>query len=156
MTESLAARKNFFFTGPRSSGLALPGSLAVIAVTTGASYINLSLLYAGSGNPTTPSGSQIQGALNQFISVYADTANVGIVLGVTAAQVSGSSAPSLTGAGSVSSGVYTPVANNTECWVIPAGTFVRFSPMLTQDLFMGFVGSTNGYIRIYQSSASNA
>ena len=87
------------------------------------------------------------GAVNSFVTIYADAADVGIVAGLTAALVTGANVPSLTAAGKGT--LNAPVAG--LCMVIKAGTWERF--LVTSDRpWLGFIGSGAGYIRIFQDS----
>jgi hypothetical protein len=162
MSLSLPARRYFFRTGPRASQLAIPGSIAVLPVTTSASYLNLALLYTQSPGSTLPAGAalnssfsdQQNGVQGTRVVLYADGADVGIILGALSGDVSGANAPVLATQGTLVGGAYTSAAGT--CWRIPAGTTFEFEPVLTQDFFLGFVGSTSGSLRVFQVSGSNA
>lgn len=169
-----AARQSFFASPPRAAQLGVPGGIIAITVSTTASYIELDTLFpqlpsAGVSNtvPATNSAytSQLNGACDQFISITATSATVGVVFGPTAASVTtaGSlyNAPALAVVGTVSGGAYTlPAASSGSpgivCLPIPAGTTVRFRITSYQDKFMGFVGSGAGTLYLYQSSQSDA
>jgi hypothetical protein len=156
MTLSLSAKKNLFLSPPRAAGI---GQVLAVSVSSTASYVNLGALFqpaAGgqSGAQTQGSSGVVVGVLDNYISIYADGAELGVVFGLTAAAVSGANAPALATAGSLLAGVYTPPAT-PACWGIATGTWQRFLAQLTQDLFMGFVASGAGTMRLYQSSPPN-
>ena len=166
-TFPLSARKYFFRTPPRSSALAMPGSVAVVAVSGSATYIDLVALDQQSGAQNSPLTSSQDGCLDQYVTVFAVTATVGIVTGNTVAIVTGANAPSLTGAGTLTSGAYTP--SGTECLPIPPGTSFSFIPQGglgpittgTQgtgpiDRYLGIIGSGAGYCGVFISSAMGA
>ena len=159
MSLSLPARRYFARTGPRASQLSLPGSIVVLPLTTSAAYVNLQTLWAQVPNQNTNSSSfadQVNGVQGTRICMRALTANAGIILGKTVADVTSANVPVIANQGTVSGGVYTGAAGN--CWVMLAtDTFVfEFEPVLGQDVFLGYIGSTNGSLQIYQCSQSNA
>lgn len=152
MSLPIAARQYFAATPPRAHGAALPGECVVLATGTVASYLELDTLFAAAsplvGNLNFP------GAVNQFVEFFADTADLGIVFGPTAASVSSSNAPVLTQDGTVTTGAYTGHAGT--CYRIVAGTSKKWLLQLGVDLFVGFVGSTTGQLRLYVASMPNA
>lgn len=158
---SIEVRKWAAETPPRAYGSAGPvGQTIVLQTTTTASYVSLAaatfgLTYSAEyvqqvSGTNAPTGQPV-GLVGCFVTVYADTANVGIIFGQTAASVSGFNAPNLASFGTVANGVYTGVAGT--CAVIPAGMSKRYLTQIGQDLFLGFVGASAGLIRINQSSA---
>lgn len=154
------ARQYFFATPPRVGQLAVPGSMVRIAVTTGAAVINLSTLWpqdsvTGAPGNNTAYGMQLAGVCDQRIIVTAVTANLGIVTGKAIGDVTGANAPSLSAAGTVDgNGNYTNALGT--CATLLSGQAAPFRPTSFQDLFLGFVGSTSGFIEIYQISHSDS
>ena len=158
MSLPISARQYFARLGPRASQLAIPGSVVTIAVTTGASLINLSTTYPQAGNVLNSLGQALAGLSGQRLVLQADGADLGIILGVAAADVTSTNAPSLTAHGSVDgSGMYTPAAGS--CFRVFAGTTIEFVPDLNlskpSDIFLGFIGSASGYLRMFQVSHPN-
>lgn len=170
-----AARQFFFQSPPRAAQLGVPGGVVSITVSTTASYIELDTLFpqlpsAGVSASVAASNNaymtQQNGCCDQFISVYAASATIGIIFGPTAASVTtaGSlyNAPNLSVVGTVSSGAYTlPAASSgspgISCLPIPPGIApIRFRITTLQDKFMGFVGSGAGILYLYQSSQSDS
>ena len=117
MSLSVSAKKNLFLSPPRAAGI---GQVLAVSVSATASYVNLSTLFqpaAGgqSGAQTQGSSGVVVGVLDNYISIYADGAELGVVFGLTAAAVSGANAPALATVGSLSAGAYTPPAT-PACW----------------------------------------
>lgn len=155
-------RKNLWISPPRAYGAAGPvGQVIVCQTTTTAAYLELdSTTFGLSYNYDSPMNAQgtnapagsPQGLMGCCVTIYAETTDLGVVFGQTAAEVNGSSiSPALATYGSVAAGVYTAVAQT--CWRIPAGTSQRFLTQIGVDKFLGWVAAGNGLIRIYQSSA---
>jgi hypothetical protein len=158
--DSIEVRKFSYLSPPRAFGAAgPPGQVMVIPVTTAAAYLSLSgstfgVQYAA-GLPqnvtgvNAPAGAP-QGLMGVYITIFADGADLGIIVGSTAALVSAGNAPVLANAGSVTAGVYTGTAGT--CHRIISGTERRYLTQIGQDIFLGYVGSTTGNMRIFQSS----
>ncbi len=138
--------------------LPIAGQVAVVPVTTSA--IGLDLASIGGPSPGNPENAAVnandpaaQGLLNAYITLYADTADVGLIASDMFAKVTGAAAPVLANAGSVnsSSGAYTPNISAGECIRILAGTSIRVRPTVATR-YLGLVGSTTGKLRISLSS----
>ena len=141
----------FAICPPRASNKGQVGGMVAVAVTTGTGVIDLTKLLAQAKNLATNGGRQAGGVVGQFITIEADGADVGIVFGKAIADVTGGNAPSLTAVGTVdASGIYTDAAG--ICFRIPSGQNISVRPQLKTDLFLGFVGSAAGFLRIFQSS----
>lgn len=148
-------RQNWSVSPPRAhQSPVVVGESMVLATSTTASALDLGS--APVPSPPTSGGSaqssQLQGAVGHYITVFADTADVGLIFGPSLASVTAGNAPALASNGSVTSGVYTP--GTGTCHRIPAGQERRFQLLMGQDRFMGFVGSAAGQMRVYQSSPS--
>jgi hypothetical protein len=156
MSFSLPARRYFARGGPRASQLAIPGSVVSLPVTAGASYINLQALFAQvpTQNNYSNFSDEINGVQGQGIVLQAVTATVGLIVGKAVGDVTGANAPVLATQGTLTAGVYTPVAGT--CWQLAPGATIEFEPALTQDFFLGFVGSGSGSLLLFQCSLSNA
>ena len=153
MTESLVARQYLNVTPPRA-GINIVGEPAAFAVTTTAGALDLRSISNPATDLSNVNKSQRNGAVGQYITIFADGADLGLVFGKTFASVSSANVPALATVGTVdgSTGVYTGVVKT--CIRVPSGTFYDVNPT-TEDLFMGFVGSTTGVCRVWQSSPSN-
>jgi hypothetical protein len=161
---SKALVQSLILTPPRAYGTAGPfGQIVVIAVTTAAVYLDLRSLTFGleyspyasinnAGNGAPPAGPV--GAVGSYVCIYADQCDLGVILGPTAASVSGPNAPILNNVGSLgSNGIYLGAAGT--CYRIPSTAFneePRWRLQVGQDNFVGIVGSANGFARIYVSS----
>jgi hypothetical protein len=150
----------YFRTPPRASQLAVPGSIVVVPVSTAPGYLNLSLLWP-QGLDLTPDGAaassvyndQVNGVQGYRIGIYADGADIGIITGRVAADVTGGNAPVLATAGSVTAGVYTGAAG--ACWrLVNGATQFEVIPTIFQDVILGYVGSASGNMRLFQISGS--
>ena len=152
-----ATSQYFARTPPRASQLAAPGSVAPIAVSVAAGALNLSTTFVQAAGPSSW-GTQTNGLCGTRLILEADGADIGIACATNAADVTGANAPSLTAAGSLSTDgnyAYTPPPVG-GCFRIFAGTSIEFIPQVGIDVFLAFVGSGNGFLRIYQCSAANA
>jgi hypothetical protein len=135
----------------------VPGSIVVLPVTTSASYINLQTLYPQAPNQNTNSSAfadQVNGVQGVRIVLQAVTATVGIILGKASTDVAFLNAPVLANQGTLSNGTYTSLPGT--CWQLTPGATIEFEPALTQDFFLGFVGSGNGSLLLFQCSQPNA
>ena len=158
MPESLVARKFFNVTPPRAYASA-PGPIGepvVLAVSGTPGALDLRSFSQPAYNIQQASTQNRQGAVGNYLNLYAETADLGLIFGVSFASVTGANAPVLATVGTVSgvTGVYTSAVG--VCIRIPAGTIYEFVPQEGVDLFMGFVGSVAGIVRLWQSSPSNA
>lgn len=161
---SLPAKEFYFRTGPRSSTPTVlpqvPGTIAVIAVSTTAAVLDLGLLFPQGADVTASGASasstfadQLNGAQGNRIAIYADGADIGIITSPDLAGVTLANVPALAATGAVSAtGIYTSAAKT--CWRILAGTTFEFIPTISQDRFLGFVGSASGHMRLFQISGS--
>lgn len=154
----LALRKANFYSPPRVNGAT--GNVAAITVSAAAGSLDVRSLSCG---PSATQGQYnaaqtqqgFQGAMDQYITIFADGADLYVVFGPSQASVTGGNAPVVATVGSVSgAGVYTDAAGTA--WKIPNGQSLRVLPQLNQDAFMGFVASGAGTMRIFQSSPPNA
>lgn len=157
-TMPLSLRKANFVSPPRVNGTT--GNVAAITVSAVASSLDLRTLSRGASatqgqynSAQTQQG--FQGAMDQYITILADGADLYVVFGPSQASVTGANAPVAATVGSVSgAGAYTDAAGTA--WKIPNGQSLRVMPQLNQDAFMGFVGSAAGTMRLFQSSPPNA
>jgi hypothetical protein len=155
------SRKHDFISAPRAygptGGTGAPGQIVAATVSSVAQYLNLTLLtnsdrvYDASVDGLS---NQIRngGITNNYVTIFADGCDLGIVVGPSVAAVS---APVLATVGSIgASGSY--VQATGACWRIPSGTERRFLLQPGLDQFLGVVGSVTGTLRLYQSSPDNA
>lgn len=84
-----------------------------------------------------------KGFVGQWVDIFADGTDVGIISGPTNASVSGGNVPALATTG-------TP-GTAGACWRIPSGTF-RSYYVKPDDLFLGVIGAASGNLRIAISS----
>ena len=92
------------------------------------------------------------GAVDSYLTIQADGADLGIIVGAALADVTGGNAPALATVGAVTANVY-PVAGVAGCCLrIPTGTSVRLKLDRNRDNFLGYVASAAGTMRLYQSS----
>jgi hypothetical protein len=158
--DSIDVRKSLWISPPRAYGATGPnGQVMVIPVSATAGYIQLNTATFGQSysmgtsmlvtGTNAPSGAP-QGLMGCEISFYADGADVGIITGSTLASVTGGNVPVLATAGSITGGVYTGAAGT--CWRILQSTSIRVMTQVGTDLYLAFVGSGTGNLRLYQSS----
>lgn len=133
------------------------GTVLNFTVTTAAAVVNLATAGGpaaegmGLSNAQPPTGAPASGAVfnpagwvERWIDIYADGADLGIVVGDTSASVSATNAPVLATTG-------TTVATAGQCWRIPNGTYRTY--FVTSDsAFLGVVASAAGTMRIAASS----
>lgn len=137
----------------------------VLPVTATASYLNLSTTFGQ--QPTSANANSGIGSWAQQISglcstpqagirlcIQAVTANVGLILGTLVGDVTGANAPVIATQGTLSSGTYTGAVGS--CWLLLAGATIELEAFATQDVYLGFVGSTTGGLQIFQCSAPGA
>jgi hypothetical protein len=123
------------------------GFVKAVSAVADASGVNLAVIGGTTTNLANQAQQRPNGLLGDYVDIYADAADVGIVAGATQASVTGANVPSLTATGTGVIG--TPVAG--LCRVIPKGTSQRF--FVTSDTpWLGFIGSGAGFIRIFQVS----
>ena len=164
---SLPARRYFFRAPPRASQLALPSSIVVLPVTAVAAVFDLATTYVqvpsqansssfGDGGIGGMAGFAGNGGVRLCLQAVGVT--VGIIVGNVVGDVTGANAPSLAAAGAVTAaGVYTSALGT--CWQLIPGqpsAILEFEPAPTQDVFVGFIGSGNGTLLVYQCSGANA
>ncbi len=172
----LANRQNQNVSPPRAYGPTGPvGQVVDIPVSATAQYLDLGALtfgliygagdgpppYSSQGAGATPgssSGAGGPGVKGYYITIYADGTDIGIILGATAASVSGGGAPVMNQTGSVGgTGIYAGATGT--CYRIPAGQERRYKLQVGLDNYLGFIGAgtpgVTGTIRIYQSTPTN-
>lgn len=161
MSLSLPAKQYFSGTTPKSTTLIGTSTGTVLVVQTSSSplYISLQSLFVVAANAAVAGGGQPNGVVNQRIEIYADTSALGIIFGPTVAAVY-TAPPVIADYGTLSGGIYTPNASNAECVVIPAASYRQFNLQANivagvGDLYLGFVASGNGLLRLYQCNSSN-
>lgn len=182
MSWPVASRKFEFVSPPRAygptGGTGPAGQVVAALVSAVPQYLNLQLVtqanrvYDASVDGLAGQNRNGPGVVNNYVTLYADGCDLGIVLGPTAFSVGGATGaafsptgvatggvtgalPDLSAKGTVTpSGIYN--AATGACWRIPSGTKERFLMQPGQDLFLGVVGSATGTLRLYQSSPDNA
>jgi hypothetical protein len=144
----LSAKQNLFVSPPRVAGI---GQILTVATSATAGVVSLAVLFNPVYNITSAQANVTAGVTGNYITIFADTADVGVLFGTTVGSVTGANVPVLATVGTVSGvGVYTPAVGS--CYRIPAGQERRYLVQATEDLFLGFVGSTTGVMRLFQSS----
>jgi hypothetical protein len=159
-----ASRKHDFVSAPRAygptGGTGAPGQVVAATVSPSPQYINLQLLTnANRVYDASVDGLSNQvrngGLTNNYITLFADGCDLGIIVGPSVASVASGAAPVLATVGSIgASGVYN--AATGACYRIPSGTKERILLQPGLDLFLGVVASATGTLRLYQSSPDNA
>jgi hypothetical protein len=96
-----------YVSPPRQSGI---GQIMTVATSTTASYVELDVLFNPSYSTVSAQTKVSKGVTDNYISIFADTADLGVIFGTTAASVTDGNAPILSANGSLSAGIYTPVA----------------------------------------------
>ena len=149
----------------------VPGSVCILPITTAAGVLSLQTT-----NNMQPAAASAGGANNGISGAFADqinglmgsasssvrlgllavTATVGIILGKTILDVTGTNATAIGTAGTLTAaGIFTHAVG--ECFPMIPGhvtEYIEFEPQLTQDFFLGFVGSTSGTLVIFQVSSA--
>lgn len=98
---------------------------------------------SGGGTVTAPAALNPRGFVGEWVDIFADGVDLGVISGQTSGAVSGANAPALATNGNAgSAGV---------CMRIPSGTFRPYY-ILPDDRFWGIVASGNGQARIVASS----
>lgn len=168
---SLPARRYFQRIGPRSPVVAafsggpaaagaVPGTVACLPVTTGAVFVDLKALFAQVSSQASSSAfsDQVNGVLGVRVCLQAITATVGIVVGNSVADVTGTNAPVLAAQGTLTAaGIYAPPVGGGSCWQISPAGIIEFEPAFSasggyQDRYLGFVGSGSGSLLLFQCS----
>ena len=157
-----------------SNAFAVSGS-NVVALATAGSVSALTTVTSSTGAPTTtPAGSSsslftdstagtfttaMVGNLIQISGDATNPSNNGIfeVLAfISSSQIRISNNAAVTTTGLtwtvITGGAYTGTAGT--CYRIPSGTSARFLTQIGRDLFLGYVGSGSGNLRLYQSNAA--
>jgi len=153
MAFPVANRKSAFLSAPRASSASGPqGQVLAVSVSATASYFSLAtgvsqavFNYTTHDNPKS--------LTKNFVTIESDV-DLGVIFGSTAALVTGGNVPYIATVGTLLNGVYTPAP--MTAWVIYAKTPQRFLLQEGADLFLGFVGASNGTMRLYQSSNDDA
>lgn len=170
MTFPLAVRQHDYETPPRAYGIPSPtglngpiGQVAVITVSSVSQTINLQTVVnppnynaAGAdsqGGLGSPAG-QARGAVGHFLTIFADGQDLGIIVGLTSAVVSGGAAPDLSKLGTITaSGTYQSATGT--CYRVKANTSVRYRLQEEKDNYLGIVAAATGTARFYTSSPPN-
>lgn len=149
-----ASRKAAFISAPRAHQATGPaGQVFAITVSTTADYINLQLGNSQAVYDATHRADP-KSIVRNYLTIECDV-DLGVIFGATAALVSAAgTVPAIATVGTLSGGVYTP--SDKTCWVIYAKQPTRFLLQEGVDLFLGFVASGAGTMRLYQSSPDNA
>ena len=165
MSWPVASRKHDFVSAPRAygptGGTGPAGQVVAATVSSVAQYINLKLVtnenrvYDASVDGLSGQNRNGPGVVNNYVTLFADGADLGIILGPTVESVSAGAAPVLATKGSIgASGAYQSATG--VCYRIPSGSKERLLLQPGIDLFLGVVASATGTLRLYQSSPDNA
>jgi hypothetical protein len=142
--------KYMSITPPRAHG-AISGEILALATSAVAASLNLGILFQQAPNLAAASGSQLQGVVDQELTIFAETSDLGVIFAPSQAAVTTGNAPVLATVGTVNgAGVYSAVAGT--CYRIPAGQERRVLTQRNVDLWLGFVASAAGVMRLFQSS----
>ncbi len=153
MSLPTAARKAAFVLAPRAfQALGPPGQVLAVTVSTVADYFALSAGISQAAYDAQVAADP-KSLTRNFITIECDV-DLGIIFGATAALVTGANVPAIATVGSLTAGVYTPVTKT--CWVLYSKQSSSFLMQSGVDLFIGFVASGAGTMRIYQSSSDTA
>lgn len=147
-------RKQGFESAPRATvALGPPGQ--VVAITVSAVAAALSLITGISQAVfNRQTGDDPVQVVRNYVTIECDV-DLAIVFGATLASVTVGNVPVIATVGTVNgSGVYTPAAGTA--FVLYAKQPRRFLLQNGTDLFMGFVASGAGTLRLYQSSPDQA
>lgn len=149
-----ASRKQAFISAPRAQAAnGPPGQVVAITVSTTAAALNLGagVSQAAFNRQTGDDPTQLQ---RNYVTIECDV-DLGVIFSSTLAGVTGANVPAIATVGTVdASGNYTPAVKTT--FVIYAKQPTRILLQQGLDVFMGFVASGAGTMRLYQSSADNA
>lgn len=148
-------RKAAFISAPRATlALGPPGQVVAITVSAVAAALDLRAGFSQAA-PNRTTGDDPKQVTRNFVTVECDV-DLAVIFGQTLALVTAGNVPAIATVGTVNaSGVYTPAAAGTA-FVIYAKQPTRLLLQDTLDLFMGFVASGAGTLRLYQSSSDNA
>ncbi len=153
MAFPVASRKADYVSPPRAHQATGPEG-QVLAVTVGgaADYFQVS-----SGISQAPfdrtKGDDPSSMGRNYLTIECDV-DLAIIFGKTAALVTGGNVPVIATVGTLSGGLYTGAAGTA--FVIFAKIPMRFLMESGQDLYMGFIGSGAGTMRLYQMSSDKA
>jgi hypothetical protein len=124
------------------------GEEVVFGVSTTPVTINLKVLVQTPYDASQEQSSQPAGVLDNYITIFADGADIGIVVGISQLLVG---TVSLSAQGTVSAtGGYSGATG--VCHRIPAGAERRYLMQNSQDNWLGVVGSATGTVRLFQSN----
>jgi len=130
-----------------------------VTVSPTAQVINLQLLFDQAYNAGFAFTSQQQaqniggpsGVTGNYVTIYADGSDLGVIVGVSLASVTGSNVPALATVGTLSnSGTYQGATG--ACHRVPSGKEERWLMQPGYDNFLGVVASATGTLRMYMSS----
>lgn len=153
MAFPVPSRKQAFISAPRAfKALGPPGQ--VVAITVSITAAVLSLVTGVSQAPFDRTlGNDPKQLSRNFVTIECDV-DIGVIFSTLIADVTGTNVPAIATVGTVDAvGTYTAAKT---CFVIYAKQPTRILLQEGADLFMGFVGSAAGTMRLYQSSADNA
>jgi hypothetical protein len=151
--QSIQTMQADFYSPPRASGQLLVGGVAAIVTSAAAAVLDLRTVNPQVYSAGTADGGLTLGPVGQYLTIFADTTDVGLVFGATLASVTGANAPALATVGTVNaSGVYSDVVKC--CFRIATGQSLRVLLQKEHDIFMGFVSTGAGIIRLFQSNPS--
>lgn len=154
MAFPVASRKIDFVSCPRAHQASGPeGQVVAVTVSTTADYINLQ---TGISQATfdRATGADPKSITRNYLTIECDV-DLGIIFGSTVAMVNDAgNVPAIATVGTLSNGTYTAAAKT--CHVLYAKQPARFLLQSGVDLYMGFVASGAGTMRLYQSSSDNA
>jgi len=148
-----------YVTPPRQLSATGVGQEMAVTVSSTAQVVNLQLLFDQAYNAGFAQTSQQQaqniggpsGVTGNYITIYADGADLGIIVGVSLAAVTSPNSPALATVGTLSgSGTYQGATG--ACHRIPSGAERRYLVQAGYDNFLAVVGSVTGTMRLYQSS----
>ncbi len=135
MGQARATVQSDFITPPRAA--------LMFAVATGAaSSLDLRTVGQQTGDMSKANSPQ-SGLVGKYITMHAETTDVYYIFGLTSASVTSANAPVVATAGTNAAGV---------CMRLPAGQSVSYKLEEGVDLFIGFMASSAGILRIHQSS----
>jgi hypothetical protein len=148
-----ASRKAAFISCPRAfEATGAQGQVLAVTVSTTADYFALA---AGISQRVFDSQtkSDPKSLTRNYVTIECDV-DLAVIFGRTAALVTGANVPLISQVGTLTTGVYTPAAKTS--WLIYSKQPTRFLLQEGSDLFLGFVASGAGTMRLYQSSSDLA
>ncbi len=153
MAFPVSLRKQSFVSCPRAYAAgSVQGQVLAVTVSSTASYFALAAgISQAASNRST--GDDPKSPTRNYLTIECDV-DLGIIFGSTAALVTGNNVPALATVGTLTSGVYTPAAKT--CFEVYAKQPIRLLLQDGVDLYLGFVASGAGTMRLYQSSNDNA